>query len=443
MTSRNRVLTALSHKEPDRIPRDLGGTESSGLVALALHNLNKHLDIKGSVKVFEPYQYVAYPGDMLKKLFKIDTANLTPEPARWIERKNPSGFTVLLPEKWREEQDKDGSTVVRNDDGKIVARRPAGSHYFFSENPPLKNVSNPSQLSRYEKTIFSFDYPFFADESLDSMRKRSAEMHESGECVVFNLCCHILAAGQILRGYENFMVDLLSDKKLANTLLDLLMEGYLRRIDTLSPLLKDSVDLILLNDDLGTQNGPMLSPAVYREMIKPCQKKLFGHAKKSFGKPILMHSCGGMSEFIPDLIEIGVDALNPVQLSAAGMDIKYLKGVFGREIAFWGGGVDTQTVLNRKEPSEIEEYVLRNVEVLAKDGGFVFCQVHNIQPDVPPENIEAMYKALDRFSVRTGEKAERCGKERRDYDGQERKRLRMGDTRRGPAAPGKGKAERA
>ncbi len=191
------------------------------------------------------------------------------------------------------------------------------------------------------------------------------------------------------------MVDLVANKKTARQLLDYLLEGYLRRIDRLGPLLADSVDVVLLNDDLGTQNGLMLAPATYREMIQPYQKVLFEHVKRSFGKPILFHSCGAIRDLIPDLIELGVDALNPVQLSASDMDLTALKRDFGRDITFWGGGIDTQSVLNHKTPAEVANAVRRNVDILAPGGGFVFCQVHNIQPDVPPENVVAMFTALD------------------------------------------------
>ena len=395
MTSSERVLKALNHEEPDRIPRDLGGTESSGMTAYALHNLQSHLRLPVRLTIFEPYQYVASIGDELKIRFRIDTANLTPGPKRWVRRTNPRGFDVLLPEAWHDTPGEEGMTVILGADGQEVARRPKDGYYFDPVNPPLQNISGPSEIEKHREAIFSFDYPSFADESAEDFRKRAQSMHAGGECVVFNLCCHILAAGQLLRGYENFMADLMLDENMVRTLLDCLIEGYHCRIDRLAPLLKDSVDIVLLNDDLGTQSGPMLAPSTYRKIIKPYQKALFAHVKKAFGKPILFHSCGAVREFIPDLIEVGADALNPVQLSAGGMDARGLKRDFGKDITFWGGGIDTQTVLNKSTPSEVAEAVRRNVDILASGGGFVFCQVHNIQPDVSPENVVAMYKALD------------------------------------------------
>ncbi|MBN2311694.1 MAG: hypothetical protein JXR94_22135 [Candidatus Hydrogenedentes bacterium] len=395
MTSRERILKALNHEEADRVPRDLGGTESSGMTAYALRNLHGHLGIARDPKVFEPYQYVAYIEGDLQARFGIDTANLTREPAMWVRTATPWGFHTLLPAAWREELDEEGATVVRRGDGSITARRAKDSYYFDPMHPPLEAVAAAADIARYRDTIRSFDAPAFADEALDAFRERAERMRAGGRCVVFNLCCHVLAAGQLLRGYEQFMIDLMADEAMVRTLLDILSEGYRDRIDQLAPLLRDTVDVVLLNDDLGTQHGPMLSPATYRALIKPYQQTLFAYVKQSFRTPILFHSCGAVREFIPDLIEVGADALNPVQISAENMDPAGLKRAFGNDITFWGGGIDTQSVLNEKTPREVAEAVRRSVDALAPGGGFVFCQVHNIQPDVPPENVVAMFEALD------------------------------------------------
>ena len=397
MNSRERILKSLKHEEPDRIPRDLGGTESSGLTAYSLHKLNNLLGFTNTPKIFEPYQYVAYIPYELREKFRIDTANLTPEPKNWIQVNNPMDFSVLLPEGWKEETIEDGSTVIRKDDGTISAKRCNNGYYFDPVNPPLQHIEKAEELDKHKETIYSFDYPSFADESLEDIQIRSEKIYTQNKCTVFNLCCHILAAGQLLRGYENFMIDLLTNEKMVNKLFDLLIEGYCKRIERFAPYLKNAIDVVLLNDDLGTQSGPMLPPDTYRKLIKPYQGKLFTYVKKVFNKPILFHSCGAIREFIPDLIEVGVDALNPVQVSAEGMNIRELKKDFGNDITFWGGGIDTQTVLNRKTPLEIENHIRESVDILAPGGGFVFCQVHNIQPDVPPENIIAMYNALDKI----------------------------------------------
>ncbi|NSW92733.1 MAG: hypothetical protein HPY74_19170 [Firmicutes bacterium] len=397
MKSRERILKTLNHEEPDRIPRDLGGTESSSLSAFSFIKVKNFLGFDDIPFIYDPYQYIAYTNDAIRKRYLIDTNNLSPGPKNWNVVDHPLGFKVKLPEKWKEVYNSDGSTSILNKNGNIIAKRPLNGYYFEPVNPPLSAIDGLQCINSYKETIYSYDWPFFIDESLDELKQRAVAMYGTGQFIVFNLCCHILAAGQMLRGYENFMVDMLCNETMVHKILELLLEGYLMRIKTLAPLLRNHIDMVLLNDDLGTQNGPMLSLDLYKKMIKPYQQKLFFEVKKEFGKPILFHSCGAIKEFIPDLIEIGVDAINPIQLSAAGMDIKELKRSFGKFITFWGGGVDTQSILNHGTPHDVMESIKINIDILAPGGGFVFCQVHNIQPDVPIENINAMYEALDRF----------------------------------------------
>jgi uroporphyrinogen decarboxylase len=196
-------------------------------------------------------------------------------------------------------------------------------------------------------------------------------------------------------GFENFMADLLANKKMVHRFFEKQVEAYIPRIDKYLEAVGDCIDIIEVNDDLGTQSNLQFSTALYREMIKPYHKKLWQYIKQKSGKYILLHSCGSIYELIPDLIEIGVDAINPVQVSAKNMDSKKLKKEFGKDITFWGGGCDTQNILPNCKPMEVKEEVKRRVEDLSAGGGFVFCQVHNIQPDVPVENILAMYEAIN------------------------------------------------
>ena len=188
------------------------------------------------------------------------------------------------------------------------------------------------------------------------------------------------------------MIDLLIDEPLARGLLDRLHAAYMQRAETFLKVMADSIDIVLLADDLGTQNAPLLNPDTYRKLIKPYWAELIALIKR-YNKKTLMHSCGAVSEFIPDLIEMGVDAVNPVQITAAGMEPARLKKEFGEDIAFWGGGISTQGVLDRGTVQEVQDEVKRNVDTFASGGGFVFTQVHNIQYNVPPENIVAAYKA--------------------------------------------------
>jgi uroporphyrinogen decarboxylase len=179
---------------------------------------------------------------------------------------------------------------------------------------------------------------------------------------------------------------------MVRSILDRLHAVYLERAERLLDAMGDWMDIAFFTDDLGTQQGPLVSPKIYRRFIKPYWAELISLVKK-YNKKVLMHSCGAVSDFIPDLIEIGVDALNPVQITAVGMSPARLKRDFGMDIAFWGGGVSTQGVLDRSGPAEIRDEVRRNIDIFAPGGGFVFTQVHNVQGNVSPENIIAAYDA--------------------------------------------------
>jgi uroporphyrinogen decarboxylase len=416
MTHRERVLAALSHKEPDRVPIDLGGTESSGMTAVAYNALKRHLGLPGGCRVFEPYQHVAFIEDEIKDRFGIAAYPIIFEPRRRRSALLPDGSPCEVPEQWLTVVRPDGTEEAVDASGAVIARRAATGYHFDSVNPPLADATSPGDLERHRDTIARFDYPSFADEPLEAMVQRARKLRmQSDRAAILNLQAHLLAAGQILRGFESFMSDLLLAPGLTDCLLTILVEAYCQRADALfpaprhgsdwgeaersrSPALNGLVDVILVNDDLGTQAGPMLSPDLYRKRIKPFQRRLFSHLKSVSGLPLLFHSCGSVRWAIPDLIEVGVDALNPVQVSAAGMDSAELKRDFGRDITFWGGGCDTQHVLNRGAPAQVRDEVKRRMDDLAPGGGFVFCQVHNIQPEVPPENVVAMLDAAAEFA---------------------------------------------
>lgn len=396
MTPRERVIETLNHHEPDMIPLDLGGTESSGITGIAYNRLRKHLGLgTGATQIFDVFQQIAKIENDVRSIIKQDTIPLLFEPVEWKPFSLPDDSHCLIPEKWNPDLDDNGDWIVRNPDGTVCARMPYGGYYFEPASAPLAGVSNVNELPAFDHIIETFDMPFFADESLESLADRAQRLFvETDEAIVANLQFHLLAAGQQLRGYENFMVDLLLNKNHAHALLEKLCDAYIRRSEEYLEKTGDFIHVVLLNDDLGTQNGPMLSPDCYSEMLWPYQKRLIRSIREKTDAFILFHSCGSVYSFIPFLIEAGVDALNPVQVSAAEMDTKRLKKEFGKDITFWGGGCDTQQVLRNGNSMQIRDEVKRRIDDLAPGGGFVFTQVHNIQPDVPPENIMAMYDAF-------------------------------------------------
>ncbi|NQU75529.1 MAG: methyltransferase [Planctomycetes bacterium] len=400
MTPRQRVITALQHKEPDRVPVDLGATESSGIVGIAYNRLKKHLGIGGKTQVFDMMQMIAKVELPVVEAFGVDAVPLLIEPKQWKPWKLQDGSPAEIPALLNIRTEPDGSIVQLTDDGKVALRCPSGGYYFDTVWHPLEDTETPEGLDGHEEFFESMDLPGYCDETFDDLAVKARKLHEqTSYAVVGNLWVHLFAAGHALRGYENFMMDLLINKPLVHRFFQKQLEAYLPRIDAYLAGVGKYVDVIQVNDDLGGQSGPLVAPSVYREMIKPYHKKLWSYIKEKSGKPLLLHSCGSVYDLIPDLIEMGVDALNPIQVSAANMDSAKLKQEFGRDITFWGGGCDTQSVLCRGSVQQVREEVRRRVNDLSPGGGFVFCQVHNIQVDVPVQNICAMYEELGTLSL--------------------------------------------
>ncbi len=398
MTHRDRVLTTLRHEEPDRVPIDLGGTESSGMTAVAYNALKRHLGLPEGCRVFEPYQHVAFIEEPIKDRFDVATYPVIFEPRRWRVGRLPDGSPCELPAGWNTVVRADGCEEVLDREGNVIGRRAASGHHFDPVNPPLAAIESPADLANHRNAIARFDWPQFADETGEQLAHRARGLRtQSDRAAVLNFQAHLLAAGQILRGFESFMSDLILNPALADALLTELVDVYCQRADSLFSHLNGLIDVVLVNDDLGIQQGPMLSPGLYRKRIKPHQRRLFSHLKSRSGAFLLLHSCGSIRWGLPDLIEIGVDAINPVQVSAAGMDSAQLKRDFGRDITFWGGGCDTQHTLSRGTEHQVRDEVKRRITDFAPGGGFVFNQVHNIQPEVPPQNVVAMLEAAAEF----------------------------------------------
>jgi len=398
MTSRERVVAALKHQQGDRVPLDIGGIESSGITGIAYAKLREHLGLPaGAPRIFDTMQQIVVVEDDMRRMLEIDTVPLFPEPKRYKPGELSDGAACEIPEGWNPERD-NGDWVVRNATGAVVARMPAGGFYFEPCSPPLADVTQTSELDAHTDAITSFDWPSYVDESMVDIGARAKKLFEETDyAIVANLGLHLLAAGQILRGFENFMVDLLVNKTLAHAILERLTDAYIERADAYLAEVGPYVHAVVVNDDLGIQAGPMLSIDCYREMIWPYQKRLFAFIKSKTDAVLVLHSCGSVYRFIPLLIEVGVEALNPVQVSAAEMDTARLKREFGGDLAFWGGGCDTQHVLNAGSPEEIDAEVKCRIDDLAPGGGFVFTQVHNIQPDVPSENVVAMLDAFRKY----------------------------------------------
>jgi len=391
MTSRERVLATLSRRRADRIPYDIGGTDCSSIHVLAYQKLRARLGLPlGPIRCGCLTQLVARPDDDFMEAMGADAESL------WFESKEtkiwhtPFGLELIVPARFDVEDLSDGSSLVRDSSGGVCARRAAGAYYFDPVAPALAAIDSPEQLEQFDALFERWDYSALYDEPIESLAARAKSQYAATHRAVVGLWrLHYLQSGQILPGFERFFMDLAVNKDLVHAIMRKLHEVYLRRIDQFLDAFGDALDIVFLTDDLGTQQGGQISTATYEEMIYPYASEIVRRIKAS-GKKVLMHACGGISSYIPYLIEMGVDAINPVQVSAKGMNPRDLVRQFGKDIAFWGGGCNTQGALNASDPEVVRRDVRQRLDEFGPDAFLVFTQVHNIQYDVPPENILAM-----------------------------------------------------
>ena len=366
MTHRERVLAALSHREPDRVPIDLASTRDSSIVVEGYERLKKHFGVVEENRITSSMMQVVDVNERILQALDIDTRAVNPGPPD----KGKDQFVG-------ENQYKDEWGVVRV--------KPPGGIYYDQVSAPL---SGPITVS----DIVNYPWPDPYDKGrLRGLKERVREIRESTDCAaVLNLPSAFVHVSQYLRGFEDWYVDIAADRRLAEALFDAVLDVNMATCDELLKEVGAEVDVLMASDDVGIQSGLMVSGEAYRSLIKPRHRKYFELLHDRSPAKVFFHTCGSVAAILDDLIEIGVDILNPVQVSAAGMDPETLKQRCAGRLAFWGG-IDTQHVLPRGTVAEVKAAVERTIDVLGAGGGYVLCAVHNIQPDVPLENILAMY----------------------------------------------------
>ena len=381
MTSRERVLLALDHRQPDRVPLDLGGNQT-GIHRVAYQNLIDLLGLEEEIAIMDLVQQLAKPSKAVLERLRIDT--------RYVAAGAPEGFS--------------GEVVVRERDGRawhdftdefgVIWSMPADHPFFFDiSHSPLAGLSIEEIR----------DYPFpkgddpsrFADlraQVLELKRETPYAVVSGISGVVYEICWY-------MRGLENLFIDMMEQPEVLETIIDRTLQFWLDWFGLFLKEVGDVVDVVMIGDDLTGQDGPLYSPRIYREIVKPRQKRLAQFIKSQTQAKVWYHSCGSIVEYIPDLLDNGIDVLNPVQIAARDMEPARLKAEFGDRLAFWGGGIDSQHVLHQATPAEVREHVRRNVRAFMPGGGYVFNNVHNIQADVPPENVLALFDAAAEFGV--------------------------------------------
>ena len=401
MNHRERVLTSLQHQEPDRVPLDLGGTVDSTIMAVAYRDLRAHLGLSpGVVRVADIYQHTALVDEGVRQALGIDVRLAGDEPVRWRQGVLPDGSPALFPDEFRPERQNDGSQVVFNDAGTIVLKMPRDGHYFDPVHSPLAEATSVRDIDHHLDAIRSYDKPVHLDASYDQLARKAKRLREETDYLLVGFFGgHIFQSSQSLRGWDTFLLDLLINRVFAEALMDRLVQANIERFERYAETVGRYVDVIQFEDDLGMQDRPLLRPALYRQVVKPYHARLFRFAKSRCDAYLLLHTDGAVAPFIPDFIEMGIDILNPVQVSAAGMDTKTLKREFGDDIVFWGGGCDSQQILPFGTPLDVAGEVKRRIDDLAPGGGFVFAPIHNIQTEVPPANVVAMFDAAREHGV--------------------------------------------
>jgi uroporphyrinogen decarboxylase len=401
MNHRERVLTALDHQEPDRIPIDFGGTADSTISALTYQALRGVLGLPPTIThVQDVYQYTAIVEDDVRQALGADTAPVFDLPGQWRAGTLPDGTEARFPARFQPLRQPDGSQVVFDAAGTVVLKMPARGYYFDPVNSPLAGITSARDIDRCMAQIKRYDSPDHLDMGYEELARMARDLRERTDYLLVGFFGgHIFQAAQSLRGWDTFLMDLLINRPFAEALLERLCEANLRRFDQFARTVGRHVDVVHFEDDLGMQDRPLLRPELYRQAVKPYHSRLFRFARESCSARLLFHSDGAIAPLIPDLIEMGIDAINPVQVSAAGMDPARLKREFSRDIAFWGGGCDSQRVLPFGTPGEVADEVKRSIDALAPGGGFVFGPIHNVQAGVPLENLVTMFRVAREYGI--------------------------------------------
>jgi uroporphyrinogen decarboxylase len=381
MNGRERVLCSLSHREADHVPLDIGGSDVTGIHRDAYKRLARLLGFREDVPICETFQQVALPDEALLQKLDVDVRPIFP--------KNPDDWEPV-----HEYTDRYDQFI--DEWGVGWATPKEGGLYFDMISHPLVNCKGPSDLATYRCPDGANPGRF------RGLREHAADLSSRTHAALIMLPVYggIFESAFWLRGYKQFYLDLGTNPALVNAILDMTLEFRLGYWGRALEELGDLIDVVVEYDDLGHNTSTLISPQMYKRYLQPRHKELYSFIKSRSHAAVFLHSCGAIYPLIPGLIEAGIDILNPIQVGAANMgDTKRLKQQFGKDITFWGGGINSQTILPQGTPQQVKQEVRKRIEDLAPGGGFVFASVHNIQPDVPAENIMAMWEAWREYGI--------------------------------------------
>jgi uroporphyrinogen decarboxylase len=412
MTSRERVLAAIAHSEPDRVPIDMGATPSSGISAIAYGRLTKHLGLNGEqTRVYDVVQQLAQVEDPVLDRFRIDAVDLgrtfNTRPDDWRQVTLFDGSNAFYPKWFQPQPTPEGGWRALDAEGTELAIQLKNMNFYDQTCFPwlddypdgLAGLDNAMSKVHWAALVHSpWDHAAEADFWQQLRANAIALRAQSDRAIMVVVGCNLFEWGTFLRRMDNFLMDLVAEPEQVERLLDGLMERHLKTLEKVCAAVGDVADICRFGDDLGTDTGPFMAPATYRSLFKARHAELCAYTHKHSGMKTFLHSCGSIHALLPDLIEAGFDVINPVQTACRDMEAVRLKQDFGKDITFWGGGADTRATLNHGTPAQVREDVLGRLKIFAPGGGFVFNTIHNILPDVPPQNIVAMFDAIEEFN---------------------------------------------
>ncbi len=416
MTSKERVIASLNHQQTDKAAIDFGSTSVTGIHVLAIERLRDYYGLeKKPVKVIEPYQMLGEVEEDLKTVLGIDTVGVFPRNTMfgfpnegWKEFKTFWGQEVLVPEKFITRIDENGDLIIfpEGDTESAPSGRMPRSSYFFDsiirQDPVDDNYLDP--MDNVE------EFKAFSEEDLAYFEKETNIAFNSGRAVVANIGgtglgdialvpAPFLKKPRGIRDVTEWYMSTVMRMEYIQTIFEMQTDVALLNLKKVYQRVGNKIDVVFLcGTDFGTQDSQFCGVESFSELYQPYYKKMTSWIHKNTNWKIFKHSCGAVEPLIENFMQSGFDILNPVQIAATGMEPRNLKAKYGEKLSFWGGGVDTQKVLSFGTPKDIETQVLEQCKILSRNGGFVFNTVHNIQANVPIENLVAMNNALRKFN---------------------------------------------
>lgn len=410
MTPRERVLKTVNFQQPDRVPMDLGGMKASGIASIAYARLKQALGLGGPTKVIDPRFMIANVDEPVRKRLRLDVMpvdwstafDLDQGDDKWAPKRLFDGTNVLLPPGTRIGEDAEGNWILLAADGRPTSYRMPKNGYYFDDCAFNESVGiDPRKFNPIR------DIPA---ERLDQFARHAKRLYDETDYALmgwgFGVCFLGMSliterSDNVTLGQPNeWLMMLMTEKETCHEMMSRSVDASIACLKLVHQAVGDRCFAWgIAADDSGTQRGEFIRPELWAEMIKPHYRRLCDWIHANTGWKTFLHSCGSVYKLMPHFIEAGIDILNPVQTSAANMDPARLKQEFGRRIVFWGGGCDTQSVLGEASPREIRQHVKERMEIFAPGGGYVFTQIHNVQANVPPENVIAMFDAAYEFGA--------------------------------------------